>query len=267
MKSIDDKLNTAYGVKSFDLKVDDIDESKRIVKGYLSAFDVKDSDEDVIRKGAFGHSIKQRGPEANGNRRIAHLRNHDWEQQIGKFLELHEDERGLVFVSQLGTSSKGEDALRDYEDGILREHSIGFNYVKNGIKKEENEEFGEFYEIKEVKLWEGSGVTFGANEFTPVLEVQKAMNDNDYMSGVQERIDLIVGVLKNGKGTDQRLAANERALIELKQIQQKYKSLMELKSIDKDALASEPSSEEVQKALKDAQEEKFRQMLINVLSK
>ena len=73
------------------------------------------------------------GASSNG-RKIAHLRNHDFEHQIGNIKEISEDSFGLKVVSTLGKSTKGNDALLDYQDGILREHSIGFNYVQDKIK-------------------------------------------------------------------------------------------------------------------------------------
>ena len=59
MKTLENKLNTAYGVKSISLKLDDIDEGNRIVKGYLSSFDTLDSDNDIIRQGAFKSRYKK----------------------------------------------------------------------------------------------------------------------------------------------------------------------------------------------------------------
>jgi len=267
MKTINDKLNTIYGVKSISMKMEDIDESNRIVKGYLSSFDTLDSDNDIIRKGAFKKSLQERGVDAKNNRRIAHLRNHDWEHQIGKFLELGEDSKGLYFVSQLGRSTKGSDALADYQDGILREHSIGFNYVKGKIEKIEDEEIGDYYEIKEVKLWEGSGVTFGSNEFTPTLEANKSIEDSDYLLNLNNDMNTLIKALKNGKGTDERL---ENIEFKLKQIQQKYNSLIELKSFDKNTLVDESrtTQEEAQKALqlKAEQDEQLRKLLLKQLT-
>jgi HK97 family phage prohead protease len=262
--SINNKLNTIYGVKSISMKMEDIDESNRIVKGYLSSFDTLDSDNDIIRKGAFSKSLKERGVGATNNRRIAHLRNHDWEHQIGAFKELYETEKGLAFVSQLGRSTKGNDALLDYQDGILREHSIGFNYVKDKITEEEDETYGKYYNITEVKLWEGSGVTFGANEFTPTLEAEKSLVDSDYLLNLNNDMNTLIKALKNGKGTDNRL---ENIEFKLKQIQQKYNSLIELKSFDKDTLINSkseqtPTNEEVQKALED---EQLRKLLLKNL--
>lgn len=260
MKTINEKLNnTFYGAKSLAFKMEDIDLGNRIVKGYLSAFNIKDSDGDVIRNGAFTKSLNDKGVNSGSNRTIQYLRHHDWEQQIGKFLELEQDEYGLKFVGKLGTSSKGEDALRDYDEGIIKEHSIGFNYVKGKIDKKEDSEFGEYYEIKEVALWEGSAVTFGANEFTPVLDVSKGQVDANYLEKLNSEMTILIKALRNGRGTDERL---ENIELRLKQIQQSYNSLFELKAFDKNTLEQEPKKEDVQKVLKDLQTEKLRKMLL-----
>lgn len=262
MKTIDSKLNTIYGVKSLSMKIEDVDEANRIVKGYLSSFDTLDSDSDIIRKGAFKKSLQERGVKTNANRKIAHLRNHDWEQQIGLFTELAEDSKGLYFVSKLGRSTKGTDALLDYQDGILREHSIGFNYVKGKIEEvKEDSTYGDFYNVTEVKLWEGSGVTFGANEFTPTVEASKSLIDSDYLAVLNNDMNVLVKALRNGKGTDERL---ENIDFKLKQIQQKYNSLIELKSFDKDTFigeSSKPNQKEVQKALEDARRKQYLKLL------
>ena len=237
MKTVQNKLDTAYGVKHLTLDIKDVDEGTRTVKGYLSSFDTLDSDNDIIRKGAFKKSLLERGVGTTANRKIAHLRNHDWEQQIGLFKELKEDSFGLYFVSELGRSTKGNDALLDYQDGILREHSIGFNYVKDKIKLiEEDENHGDFFEISEVKLWEGSGVTFGANEFTPTLEASKSILDSEYLLDLETEMNALVYAIKNGQGTDERLQNIE---LRFKQIQQKYRSLMELEPSTKETLIDE----------------------------
>ena len=262
--SIKNKLNTVYGAKeakSLGFKMEDIDISKGIVKGYLSSFDTLDSDTDVIRKGAFTKSLQERGVKSEG-RRIQHLRHHDWQQPIGKFLELYEDSYGLMFVSKMSNTSIGQDALTNYDEGIINEHSIGFNYVKGKIDKKEDSEYGEYYEVKEVKLLEGSAVTFGANPYTPTIEVNKALSIEDNTEKLNAEMNILIKALRNGKGTDERLESFEN---QLKQIQQKYNSLIELKSFDKDALVGEsktPSNEEVQKALEDAQKEFYLKLLL-----
>jgi HK97 family phage prohead protease len=225
--------------------MEDVDESTRTVVGYLSAFDKLDSDNDIIRQGAFSKSLQERGVESSSNRQIAHLRNHDWEHQIGKFTEIYEDNFGLKFVSKLGRSTKGNDAFLDYQDGILNEHSIGFNYVKDKISEVEDSTNpqGKFYEITEVKLWEGSGVTFGANEFTPVLDVSKSVLESDYLLKLNNEMQSLIGAIKNGKGTDDRLHNIE---MRLKLIQTKYNSLIEQlepKSVKPITPVNEPNKE------------------------
>lgn len=191
-----------YVIKNFGLKVEDLDEGSRKVKGYLSSFGIKDSDNDVIYPGAFSKSIKERGPAAESNRKIAFLRMHEWAWQIGKFLELTEDAFGLQFVGQLGRSTAGEDALRDYQDGILLEHSIGFQYVEDKIKYNEKEDQ---FDIFELNLFEGSAVTFGANSFTPVVDVAKGLNVSEEFAKLSQEIATVSEALRKGKGTDDRL--------------------------------------------------------------
>lgn len=236
----------AYESKSISIKMEDVDESSRTVVGYLSAFDKLDSDNDIIRSGAFSKSLKENGVESSSNRQIAHLRNHDWEHQIGKFTELYEDNFGLKFVSKLGRSTKGNDALLDYQDGILNEHSIGFNYVKDKIKFiEDSSEAGGFYEINEVKLWEGSGVTFGANEFTPVLDASKNLLESDYLLKLNNEMESLISAIKNGKGTDDRLQNIE---MRLKVVQTKFNSLienLEPKDVKSITLNNEPNEAEL----------------------
>ena len=201
--------NNIYSQKgAFELK--DMDTQKREVSLYLSKFDAMDSDFDIIRKGSFSKSLKERGPVSTSNRKIAFLRHHDWEKQIGKFLKLEEDDNGLFAVAQLGRSTDGEDAYRDYEDGIIKEHSIGFQYIKDKINFVEDKglEPGGFYEVSEIKLFEGSAVTFGSNEFTPVVDV-KGQQKTDYIEKLTKELNVCIKALSNGKGTDERLHSIE----------------------------------------------------------
>jgi len=195
-----------YNVKgSFEIK--DLDIPNRQVAVYLAHFDNIDSDNDIIRKGAFAKSILERGPESTSNRKIQFLRHHDWEWQIGRFVELSEDNTGLYAVGQLGRSTQGEDALKDYEDGIIREHSIGFQYIGDKMRWIEDNtiESNGYWEINEVKLFEGSAVTFGANPETYVLNVPKGEEKTNVIKKITKELEVCIKALVNGKGTDERL--------------------------------------------------------------
>lgn len=196
-----------YQLKSSKELLKDISLDKREVAVYLSKFNNIDSDFDIIRKGAFEKSLRERGPYSASNRKIAFLRYHDWQHQIGKFTRLEEDDFGLFAVGQLGTSTKGEDALRDYEEGIITEHSIGFQYLSEGTKwiEDSSKAEGGYYEITEVKLFEGSAVTFGANEETNVIGVSKGLNKVEAIEDITKQINVVTKALINGRGTDERL--------------------------------------------------------------
>ena len=200
------RINT-YNVKGQNLAIKDLDLEKREVAVYLSRFDVIDADNDMIIKGAFKKSIKERGVNSTSNRKIAFLRYHNWEMPIGTFKSLEEDNKGLFAVGKLGTSTLGEDALKDYDEGIIKEHSIGFRYINDKIKfiEDETMENGGYYQIKELQLWEGSAVTFGANQYTNVIDVVKSEGKKDIIEELYSEIQTVTKSLINGKGTDDRL--------------------------------------------------------------
>ena len=190
--------------------IKDIDVKSRIVTGYLSAFGNVDSDNDIIEKGAFSKSINERFND------IFYLQQHDWSKPLGKFKKLVEDEKGLYFEGEIINTSFGEDQLKLYEAGIVKEHSIGFTTVKSDFKQE-NENYIRI--IKEVKLYEGSAVTLGANSQTPFL---------GFKSSVNEAKDLYKKILKahkDGSFTDETHGLFEIALKQFEaQIIEEYKS-------------------------------------------
>lgn len=203
--------NELYNFKQ-GLEIKDIDSASRKVALYLSTFDVIDADNDVIRKGAFKKSIQERGPLSTSNRKIAYLRFHDWTKPIGKFIELSEDDKGLYAVAELGRSTLGEDALKDYEDNIIKEHSIGFKYIKDKVRfvEDPSQPLGGYYDITEVQLYEGSAVTFGANEYTNVVEVGlKGEDKKSLIDRVSEDLSAVIKALANGGGSDERLYSLE----------------------------------------------------------
>lgn len=224
--------NSVYSTKQT-LEIKDIDSEQRKVAIYLSKFDVIDSDGDLIKRGAFAKSIQEHGVSSPSNRKIQFLRHHNWEMQIGKFTELSEDDFGLFAVAQLGHSSIGNDAWNDYVDGIIREHSIGFQYMPDKTRWIDDPSLpaGGYYMINEVKLWEGSAVTFGANEYTYVVEVMKGQEKIDAVQKISKEIDTLVKALINGKGTDERFYEIE---MRIKFLNAQLSSLVTTEPIQKD---------------------------------
>ena len=198
----------------------------------------------MIVKGAFKKSLQERGVDSTSNRKIAFLRYHDWTKPIGKFVRLEEDEVGLFAVAELGSSTLGNDALLDYQEGIIKEHSIGFRYLHDKLKwiEDESKEDGGYFLISEVALWEGSAVTFGANELTPVLQVAKGIDKKDQIQSIVKELDLIIKSLSSGKGTDERLYS----------LEMKHKFLIsqleEVYTLKNDILLVDPKKVETEKS-------------------
>ena len=143
--------NNLYNLKeSHEIK--DVDTGSRQVALYLSKFDNIDSDNDIIRKGAFKKSIKERGVSSRSNRKIAFLR--------------HQDK--MKWVDDSTMPSKG------------------------------------FFEVKELKLWEGSAVTFGSNDMCNVVGM-KGQDKTDHIEKITNQLNICIKALSNGGGTDERL--------------------------------------------------------------
>lgn len=139
----------------------DVDGGGRIITGYFSSFNNKDSDGDIIQKGAFKKTIAERGPE--GAKLIRHLQDHDTLKAVGSIKVLQEDNFGLYFESKIGSHTLGNDYLSMCKDELITSHSIGFSTIK------EQKQDASTNLMTELKLFEGSGIQFlAANQNTPV---------------------------------------------------------------------------------------------------
>jgi uncharacterized protein len=192
-------LENIYNYKTafFPCQFKDADAKKGIVTGYFSAFGNKDSDGDVILKGAFQKTIEDRGPAA-GQPRIKHLLNHRTDQPLGKITMLMEDDRGLYYESQVGNHFLGKEFVAMVEAGLITEHSIGFKTVKKEDSKE-----GTL--LTEIQLWEGSSLTaWGANERTP-LTGMKQMEKETYLNSLITKQQAIEKFCRNSEISDETL--------------------------------------------------------------
>jgi len=201
--------------KNTSLPVADVDESKGIVTLYASAFGNVDSDGDIIEKGAFSKTIQERGPQSP-RPRIKHLFQHDRYNPIGTPLTMVQDENGLLIDSKVSDIRDG-DYIKLYRDGVITEHSIGFEIIKSDMAENK-----EYQLIKEVKLWEYSSVTWGANENTPVVGMKSEMKA-EFASELLGRLSKLNNVLRNGDYTDETFKLIEH---EVSDIEKALKSLV-----------------------------------------
>lgn len=192
MKGLLSFKNNSFGA------VKDVDTKSRVITGYLSNFDNIDSDNDVMVKGAFKKSINER------RNQIYFLNQHNFAQPHGRFSVLTEDAKGLYFESEpLINTTYSEDALKLYQAGIMKEHSIGF------VTMQKEQKSGVRY-LQEVKLYEGSNVTLGSNADTPFTGFKSLT-----LKDTNEKISLILKFFKNGNVTDDTFNLLELSLKDL----------------------------------------------------
>lgn len=215
--------NGLYNYKNFEseeIGFKDVDGKKGIVTGYFANFGNVDSDGDIIRSGAFTKTVRENGPQSK-KPRIKHLLNHDPSQPLGKLIELKEDEKGLYYESQLGSHSLGQDFIKMVESGLVTEHSIGFRIIKRNQLQDydgyRSNPSGGWFEITEVKLWEGSSLTaWGANEMTPIVGM-KGVSKEEQLGRLIRKSEAIEKFCRDSSATDETI---EMLLLHNKQITQ-----------------------------------------------
>ena len=186
--------------KNFTAEIKDIDAKSMTVTGYWSKFGNVDYDDDIIASGAASKTIAERGP--MGSNEIFFLNQHNWSQPHGKPSVLEAQEKGIYFESKIAPTSYGKDALVLYSEGIVVQHSIGFSTVKADYDQKTG-----VRTIKEIKLYEGSNVTLGANPETPFTGFKSLT-----MAEINDQISKMIKLLKDGSLTDEGFGRLEIAL-------------------------------------------------------
>ena len=179
----------------------DADEKAGIIKGYGSYFGNKDSDNDVIMKGAYKKTIAENGE------RVKYLYQHDMNQPIGKMTELYEDEKGLVFVAEIAKTQLGKDVVELMKSGVITENSVGIMPIQKNNK-------GDYREINEVKLYEISAVTLAANDQAKILDVK----GNVDVEKLSKRYDNLTKLIRKGEISDEMGFAIEAEIQKLKSL-------------------------------------------------
>ena len=165
-------------------------------EGHCSVFGNIDSYNDVVCHGAFTKTINE-----NKNR-IKILWQHDIYEPIGKPVEIYEDSKGLYVKGKISMTDVGQKAMILMRDGVITEMSIGYDTVKYDLDK-----LTGIRNLREVKLWEFSCVTFAANSAATIQNVKRnkildelkvgRMISNANRSKIQTVIDALVALLED----------------------------------------------------------------------
>ena len=142
---------------------------------YASVFGNVDSYGDIVVKGAFAKDLDRW--EKSGNS-IPLLFGHnmtDPDFNIGHVLSAEEDEVGLKVTAQLDLENpKAKQVYRMLKGKRINQMSFAYDVIDGAPTKSGDDDEDDVYEIRELKLYEVSVVTVGANSETEILAVKQA---------------------------------------------------------------------------------------------
>jgi len=224
---LEKKIHQPYRVSNLGNSTKDIDPNKRIVTGVFNSFFLIDEGMDMTIPNCFAKSIGDRGPLSSATNKIKHLQNHDWDKNIARIDYLKEEDihyngeniQGLVHESYYPNSQDSNDMLTKIQEGIYDNRSIGYQvvnfeiaqrdtedearkkawdeYYPKALNPEKADESGFFFVLKELKLFEGSDVSFGMNSLTPLLNV-KSNSEEDVLNYLFAKLDKMKSMFKSG---------------------------------------------------------------------
>lgn len=171
--------------RKFEFKIEGAEESKDtagnpigLVSGYASTFGNIDQGMDIVERGAFAKTIKDKGG------RFPILLDHNPSKPIGWNLEASEDAYGLHVKGEIQLVT--EDAINRYR---LAKRALEIN-AKSGlsigysvIKAEPDFDKPMIRRLKELKLWEYSFVVFPMNEEANLTDVKNSQKLLDQLLG------------------------------------------------------------------------------------
>lgn len=149
------------------------DAEEGVVSGYLSTFWAVDSYGTAVHPNAFDKTVRERGD------KLPLLYQHWPDFAIGKLANLETDETGLRHASKIiDDGAEGTTTLKRLRGGVPFAHSFGFRTIRERPATDSDPLIlgadlpewmlrnlpNSVYVIEEVKLYEGSIVTFPANE-------------------------------------------------------------------------------------------------------
>lgn len=169
----------------------DVDTKSGVVTFYASSFNKEDDSREAVLPGGFTKTLAEQGP-ASKQPRIKHLYQHDTTALLSMPQLLKEDPFGLYVESKIVPTTLGRDVLLLYEAGVITEHSIGYEVIQAEWDRQRSVRL-----LKELRLYEVSSVTWGANSDTPTVSV-KSLTDGSQLATLATKAASIDRLLHSG---------------------------------------------------------------------
>lgn len=217
------------------LEVKDVNEAKGIVTFKFGSHGDIDRDGDIIRKGAYTKTLKER------EQSVKHFRNHDTSESAGKILNIFNEDDGIYAESKLIMENPaGSKTFYEYKYEVIDQHSQGFFTIKSKPIE------GKGKDISELMLLEVSSLSFlAANKNTPMvgLKSMKTLSEmtnyvnkmNDLLSGANihdvtgRELEKLVTAIKSLMSTieePQQHSQDSEPIFDISKLQQEFKQLM-----------------------------------------
>lgn len=161
--------------------------NKRIIRGYLFVWGLRDYHGTKFVKGCCAKSIRERGPGSNAKYKMTFLWQHNQSDPLSLFDVLEEDDYGLYFETKaLDDVENGNRTITQIRSGTLNQFSGGFDYVYD---KMEYDETDDSIVCLEIELMEGSVVTIASQKET------FAIRTVENISQLDEQTEEFIGIL------------------------------------------------------------------------
>lgn len=165
-------METLY--KSFAVKADEAEIDGGTITGYASTFDrIPDSYGDIVAPGAFAESLAKWAERSAAIPLLYGHRTDDPAFNIGRVVDIAEDERGLKFTAEFDPDNEKAQFVRKlYKEGRIFQFS--FAYAVIDCAPVELEDGITVNELRKLDIFEISCVQIPANQNAEVVDVKDA---------------------------------------------------------------------------------------------
>lgn|GEM_PF-3573869 len=151
-----------YEYKAFPFECK-IDMDANTFEGYFSISGNIDDGQDRVMQGAFTKTFQE------NRKRIKGLYMHEIKKPFSKPIEIYEDSKGAYVKGSISLCSWGQDLKILMADGVVDEMSFGYDAVKYDYERMGEDQIRN---LREIKVWEYSPVTWGMNSGTSINNVK-----------------------------------------------------------------------------------------------
>lgn len=152
--------------KNLQFKITEDEDGTGYIEGYASVFGNIDTMNEVVQEGAFAKTLGENLQAGKVKFVDFHNSMRSSEDILGVVEEAEEDEHGLKFKARLSSTDRAQNVRTKIKEGILDALSIGYDVIQDEV--EDNIRY-----LKELKLWEISVVSWGANPEAGVTGVKQ----------------------------------------------------------------------------------------------